>query len=530
MNFPDGAVGLFDRRLMILSAGGKLLEEVGIDPGELEGLAVAELFDVNTRSMLLPACRNALEGRRRSFVLTFAGRTLEITVAPITEDGEVTGGLATAHDVSRLAAQYRSLEQRHLRSEYALREYERLLYSTFMAIGDTLMVVDGERTVVMSNIAGAEYSKGTEHSEGSRCYELLMGRDEPCADCPLAQVFRSGEQAIHELEEGGRYKRVYTHPIFNDAGEVELVVEHVQDITEQRRTEQRLRVLTDSLEERVRERTRELETSVFQLENEIERRKRAEERRKLIFQELKTANRELESFSYTVSHDLRAPLRSIKGYSRVVLEECASALGAEGREYLRRILSGSERMESLIDAILTLSRIDRRTLSCERVDLSALFHRSAEARRQEWPGREVQSYIEPGLIVYGDAKLLAAVADNLMENAWKYTAKKEYAQIRFGLIRRDGKKIYYLADNGAGFDMDASQNMFLPFRRLHSESEFPGLGVGLATVRRIITRHGGEVWAVGREGRGATFYFTIFPQQSGRTLEASPGEPDERSG
>ncbi|MFP4491835.1 MAG: sensor histidine kinase, partial [Spirochaetaceae bacterium] len=488
---------------------------MNLSPRVLEGRKIYELFEEEHLRPLIPACEAALGNERRSFVLSYENRTLEVTVSPISQWGRVTGCIASGHNISHHLSQYQRLEREHERSEYTLREYERLLSSTFKAIEDTLLVVDGKYTVVMSNIQRETVVPY------ERCYGILAGRETPCPECQLMDVFRTGEHHVSDffLEETRKHKRVLMHPIYDEGGATELVVVHQQDITEQRENEKNLRRLTETLESQIDERTYELERTIYQLENEIAQRKKIEEKRKFLLKDLKLANKELESFSYTISHDLRAPLRNIKGYSAVLREDFMQQLGEEGREYVRRIEAGSQKMEGLIEAILTLSRLDRRKINFVSVDLSELFAKSAEGLHEENPEREVQSYIEPGLKVWGDKGLLSILARNLMENAWKYTSHEKAAEIRFGLIRRDKKKIFYLSDNGVGFDMESANQLFQPFRRLHSESEFPGIGVGLATVRRIILRHGGDVWAIGRKDRGATFYFTIFPKSEGENDE-----------
>ncbi len=509
--FPDGVVGMFDRGLTLVSIGGELLHDMGLSPRRLEGRRIYELFDGETLKPIVSACEAALSNEQRSFVLPYGSRTFEVTVSPILQGGRVTGCIAAGHDISHHLSQYRSMERRHERSEYTIREYERLLHSTFRAIEDTLLVVDGEYTVVMSNL-----QRETEVPH-EKCYSILAGRATPCPECPLMEVFRTGDHHVSEffLEEARGYKRVLMHPIYDEGGAAELVVVHQKDITEQKESEKNQRRLTESLEAQVKERTYELEQSIYQLENEISHRKKIEEKRKTLLKNFKLANRELESFSYTISHDLRAPLRNIKGYIAVLREDFMQQLGEKGREYISRIEAGSEKMEGLIEAILTLSRLDRRQIDFDSVDLSELFEKNAKALHDENPEREVHSYIEPGLRVWGDRNLLSILARNLIENAWKYSSRRDVAEIRFGLIRRDNKKIFYLSDNGVGFDMESAKQLFQPFRRLHSDGDFPGLGVGLATVRRIVLRHGGDVWAVGRKDRGATFYFTIFPKSQG---------------
>ncbi|MDB6065985.1 MAG: domain S-box protein [Pedosphaera sp.] len=226
-------------------------------------------------------------------------------------------------------------------------------------------------------------------------------------------------------------------------------------------------------------------------------------------QALVEANKELETFSYSVSHDLRAPLRIISGFSHLLLEDCGDKLGAEGKESLQTVVAASERMGELIDDLLQLSRVSRREVRREPVDLSALARSVGDELRKANPERSVELLIEPGLIAQADARLIRIVLENLLGNAWKFTSQKRDARIEFGRTTREGAPAYFVRDNGAGFDMAFADKLFGAFQRLHTTAEFPGTGVGLATVQRVIRRHGGQVWAEGEVGRGATFYFTL---------------------
>lgn len=226
--------------------------------------------------------------------------------------------------------------------------------------------------------------------------------------------------------------------------------------------------------------------------------------------ELEAVNRELESFSYSVSHDLRAPLRSIDGFSQVLLEDYAEQLDDEGRDSLRRVRAASQRMAQLIDDLLTLSRLSRAEIRREIVDVSAIARSIAGELRALEPLREVEFVIEEGVTAHGDARLLRAVLENLLGNAWKYTSRHARARIEFGSeLRNDGRRVYYVRDDGAGFDIAYAGKLFGAFQRLHTAAEFPGTGVGLSIVQRIVHRHGGEVWAVAAPEAGATFRFVL---------------------
>lgn len=221
------------------------------------------------------------------------------------------------------------------------------------------------------------------------------------------------------------------------------------------------------------------------------------------------ANRELEAFAYSVSHDLRAPLRSIAGFSHLVYEDYFDQLDDEGKDALTRIFAATEKMGRLIDDLLNLSRITRTEMKRERLNLSALARKIVDARMKGQPEREAEFVIEDDLFVKGDDRLLSVVLENLLENAWKFTGKCKSARIELGSMMLEGRLTYFIRDNGTGFDMEYAGKLFQPFQRVHAMEEFPGTGIGLATVKRIIERHGGRVWIEGELGKGTTVYFTL---------------------
>jgi two-component system NtrC family sensor kinase len=234
--------------------------------------------------------------------------------------------------------------------------------------------------------------------------------------------------------------------------------------------------------------------------------------------ELERKNKELEAFSYSVSHDLRAPLRSIDGFSQILLLDYSDKLDARGKEHLGRVRAAAQRMGELIDDLLQLSRVGRTELSRGRVNLSGLARSVATDLSKNEPDRKVEFDIQDELIADADRQLMKVAFENLLGNAWKFTSKIAAARIEFGADQGDGGTVYFVRDNGAGFNMNYAEKLFSPFQRLHGDADFPGTGIGLATVYRVIDRHGGRVWAQSVVGQGATFYFTISAARLGGSL------------
>jgi len=300
----------------------------------------------------------------------------------------------------------------------------------------------------------------------------LLARELPSITLEKRYLRKNGEWTWFQLT---------TCPAWEPTGEVGCFISVLEDISARRQAEEEVRHLNATLEQRVEEKTAEL----------------------------RAANQELEAFAYAVSHDLRAPLRAMSGFSLALLEDHGGTLPAEARSFLDEIIEGSRRMARLIDGLLDMSRTTRGELAREEVDLTALARMILEELRAGEPGRRVAAEVEEGLRVQGDPRMLEVVLRNLLGNAWKYTARAAEGTIRVAREERDGAAWIRVEDDGAGFDMAHGARLFKPFQRLHRQDEFPGLGIGLATVQRIIHRHGGRIEARAEPGRGAAFLFTL---------------------
>jgi light-regulated signal transduction histidine kinase (bacteriophytochrome) len=270
-------------------------------------------------------------------------------------------------------------------------------------------------------------------------------------------------------------------PFVDEHGESYQYVAIQTDISERKQAEQKLHEHQEQLEDRVAERTNELQL----------------------------ANKELESFCYSVSHDLRAPLRSIDGFTQALAEDFSDVLNGQGMDYLARVRKSSQRMTELIDDLLELSRVVRSDMVKRDVDLSRISSDVIDELKSNSPERVIDIQIQPGMVVQGDERLLKTMMENLLGNAWKFTSHSREPRIEIGNQKDDGHVQYYVRDNGAGFEQEYAYKLFEPFQRLHSSNEFSGSGIGLATVNRITRRHGGRIWAHGEPGKGAVFYFTL---------------------
>ncbi|HML23168.1 MAG TPA: PAS domain-containing protein [Aggregatilinea sp.] len=421
-------------------------------------------------------------------------RTLLVSAAPIyDQNGAIIGGISVGTDITERRRE--AVERERLLAQIA-HERDRL-HTLIDSITDEIWFCDSEGNIELVNVAVRRQFGLSDEPESSlgKLTSFIApldisyadGHPRPPEESPLLRSL-AGETIRDQVEivrspavPEPTYRQVSSAPLQGEAGVITGAVAIVHDITEQIKAQDEIRSLNNELEQRVRERT----------------------------SQLSAVNRELEAFSYSVSHDLRTPLRAIDGFSHALLEDYGDILSQEGRYYLERIRVASQRLGQLIDDLLKLSRLTRSEIQRMPTDLSDLAHSILEELRISQPKRHVQAVIQPKIIAEGDPRLLRVALENLLNNAWKFTSQTASAQIEFGTLDYEDERVYYIRDNGAGFDMTYADKLFGAFQRLHSTSEFEGTGIGLATVQRIIHRHGGRIWASSAVNEGATFYFTL---------------------
>lgn len=433
-----------------------------------------------------------------------------LSVSPLRDaNGNITGCSAIVRDITDMKLAEAEIARRGAEAQRTRAELDAVIDS----MGEGLFQLDSDGRVVFMNHACERMLGYTiDEIRGKSMHDVIHaqmpdGTHRPASECPLLRVVASGETHHEDEDFFQRKDRTffpveYTSSPLRVNGRTAGAVLSFRDVSERKRAEaERSRLLV--LERQAR---RELETKKAEIEKlntELEDRVR----QRTI--ELEVANKELEAFSYSVSHDLRAPLRSLDGFSHILLDEYRDKLDEEGQDFLRRLRTASQHMGQLIDSLLQLSRVSRSEISREPVDLSGMARQIVSELQKSAPERQVEVKIAERVTAMADPRLTHVVLQNLLHNAWKFTAKRERACIEFGTAEKDGAPVMFVRDNGAGFDMNYRNKLFGAFQRLHATSEFEGSGIGLATVQRVVRRHGGHVWADGVPQQGATFYFTL---------------------
>ncbi|MGD8592745.1 MAG: PAS domain S-box protein [Gammaproteobacteria bacterium] len=451
------------------------IEQVGYRREELLNMTPVEIKpeydEPRFRSLLQPL----LDGSRHSITFETVHQHKDGRHVPVEIFLQY---LAPADETPRFVAIVRDLTERK-RAEKVLYERHQLLMLIINNAPLVLFVIDPNGIFKLSLGKGLE-NLGLEPGQmiGQSAFEVYAENQQILKDIKSSLA---GEHVVSYTVVAGRNFETFYSPFYNSDGSFAGTVGVALDITERRQAELELRKHRDLLEELVAQRTHELAA----------------------------ANKELEAFSYSVSHDLRAPLRSIDGFSHILLDDYGTQLDPTATGYLHRIRTAAQRMAQLIDDLLELSRVTRNELFIEPVNITALAETIVGDLKAANPERQAKISIEPKLRVQGDVNLLHIMLQNLIANAWKYTGKKAVAEITLGKLDAEQNNIFYIRDNGAGFDMRYANKLFGAFQRLHGSDEFEGTGIGLATVQRIIERHGGKVWGESEIGKGATFYFQL---------------------
>jgi PAS domain S-box-containing protein len=514
-----------DAELRITTAVGASLQDIGLQPERLVGFCIPDLVaGVDSAMPAIDAHQRALRGETVSFEAAWRGHFYEARLEPLRNgDGRIVGTVGVGLDVTELKEARNERLQNAARTKvlaqvsHSLAEARFDMSSVVRTIGRLISETMGDGCVISLRSPDGRTLYPLAIFDANPDARLLLEQlmmevpwvadnelvAEPLAGRPL-RMWIDEQTALRALIPE-RYRayldRVEVHGVLVVPLRVEGRIIGLLSVWRSRR-EPAYTIDDEVLMQELADRAA-LAIANARLYSELEQ--RVQERTV----QLEATNKELETFSYSVSHDLRAPLRGVNGFARALRDDYAQLLPLEGRHFLERVLAGGQRMEQLIDDLLILSRTARAEIHRRPVCLSDLAHEVGEELQRSHPERAVALAVAPDVVADGDARLLRILMENLLGNAWKYTAKHATARVEFGVREQGGESVYFVRDDGAGFDMQYADKLFGPFQRLHSAADFGGSGLGLATVQRIINRHGGRVWADGAVEQGATFSFTV---------------------
>ena len=434
---------------------------------------VADTYDILFSDINAPVQQSDIRFRH----IDGSWRTFEVVASNLIHDKVIEAVIINLRDITERKRMEEALHQSEEKNRTLLESvqegyFELDLAGNFTFFNDSLCRIYNYSKEELMDMNYRHYTDKETRKNGFHEFNKVYNTGEPLKGFTWPIIGKDGTK---------RYVETSASLLKDSSGKPIGFRGILHDITARKRAEEELKKYREQLEGLVQERTIKLEAS----------------------------NKELEAFSYSISHDLRAPLRAIDGFSQALLEDCEDKLDLQGKDYLIRIRAATQRMSTLIEDLLNLSRITRSEMSMEKVNLTRIVRSVINELQNSQPQRHVKIRIADGLEDIADSRLISIALENLMSNAWKFTAKQSEALIEFGSTREGSKKVYFIRDNGAGFEMTYMDKLFAPFQRLHTIDEYPGTGIGLATVRRIIHRHGGKVWAEGHTGKGATYYFCI---------------------
>ncbi|MBM4399656.1 MAG: PAS domain S-box protein [Candidatus Cloacimonetes bacterium] len=473
-------IWILDKEMKVVRANRPLNPALELTPEELVGNQCWKI--VHGSDEPVPECPYLLmrqSNKRATAEFKLDSKWIEVTIDPILDDNnELMGAVHIINDITERKT-----------ADEIIRKSQNLLQKIIDSApfgAHTYQLTDDDKLIFIAANTSANLILGFDHSPllGKELLEAFPGNAGTEIPDAYRMVARTGKSYDNELIE-------YHEGVINGAFEVHalqtgdnMMTAFFQDITQRKQAEEIVQRSHDVLEQLVKQRTKELENAIM----------------------------ELESFSYSVSHDLRAPLRGIDGWNHALVEDCEHLLDDTAKKYIEHIHLETRRMGQLIDDLLKLAHVSKREFTIEKVSLSTLAVSIMTRLRTEDKTRKADIKISPDIFAFGDRNLLETALTNLLDNAWKFTGKNEMTEIEFGTVQKENKRVFFVKDNGAGFDMQYKGKLFGAFQRLHNPTEFPGTGIGLATVQRIIHRHRGEIWAEAKPNQGATFYFTLEEQ------------------
>ena len=495
-------LSLSDGKILEVNEGFSMLS--GYDETEVRGKTTQELgLWVNEEDRLVILNDILKEGFVTDRKLTFHKRS-----------GEILTGLfslqtITIRQVQCLLASFNDISKQE-RAEEEMRAAQAQWQKTFDATSDAIWLMDRNQRVLRSNEAARRlFAQTAEEMTGRCCREIVHGTTGPVPECPVLRARESLQRESIDISVAGKWYLTTVDPILDDEGRFAGAVHTMTDISERRQAEEEIRRLNQALEQKVADQTRDLRDRQLALLNLVDDLNENAQNLTAINRTLEEVNRELASFSYSVSHDLRAPLRTIDGFSNALMEDYADRLDAEGNKYLERIHHATQQMNRLIDDLLGLSRVMKSDFYRQNFDISEMVREIAADFQQQSPSGKLELVIQDGITVNADQRMMRIVMTNLLDNARKFAGKQEKPRVEFASFTQNSEMVLFVRDNGVGFNMAYADRIFMPFERLHRADEFPGTGIGLATVQRVIQRHNGRIWTEAEEGKGAVFYFTL---------------------